>query len=321
MNPTKLTIIGLIPVCFVTLLLSGCDSDEEDAGIGIGLGTTKGPGNQFDDSSLGQGQLIDSPVEGVSFVAGKQFGVTDTQGTFRFDPGDSVRFSIGDVRLGETRATSIITPVELVRGASDETHPFVTNLAQFLQTLDDDAEPTNGIKIVEAVRTSAAGKSIDFAQSVPEFSADGNVQTVVAELTALTEAGPRELVSAQAARDHLRDSLLEIYSGSYSATLTGDDTGSFTFSANIQGSISGSGLSERIGFFNLGGSISSDGSVSFAAGNSFAAVKFVGEISRAGELFGNWEDQFTGTRGEFNGVQDGSAAQEADSNEDEGFEF
>ncbi len=71
------------------------------------------------------------------------------------------------------------------------------------------------------MRTAAIGKTIDFAQSTTAFANDGNVQTVVAELTALTAAGARSLVSAAAAEAHLRSTLNDILNaglGTYTGT-------------------------------------------------------------------------------------------------------
>ena len=103
---------------------------------------------------------------------------------------------------------------------SDPANATVVNIASLLQTLDDDGDPTNGILIIQAI-----GKTIDFAQTTTAFANDGNVQTVVAELTALTTAGARSLVSAAAAEAHLRSTLNDILNAGL-GTYTGSSVNS-----------------------------------------------------------------------------------------------
>ena len=171
--------------------------------------TACGGGGGDDKDVILSGKFVDSPVQGANYAAGKKSGTTAADGGFRFESGNSLFLSIGDIQLGNGTARRIFTPLTLVNTAnpSDAT---VVNIASFLQTLDDDGDPNNGILITQAVRTAAIGKTIDFAQSTTDFANDGNVQTVVAELTALTTAGARSLVSAAAAEAHLRSTLNDI---------------------------------------------------------------------------------------------------------------
>lgn len=191
-------------ILFALILIQGCSSGGGDGG---------------DITSL-TGQFLDSPVEGVSYVAGGLSGTTAADGSFCYGSGNSLFLSVGDVDLGDGIARSTFTPLTLV-GTTNPSNATVVNIASFLQTLDDDGNPNNGILISEAVRTAAIGKTINFAQSTTDFANDGNVQTVVAELTALTTAGARSLVSAAAAEAHLRSTLNDILNaalGTYSGT-------------------------------------------------------------------------------------------------------
>ena len=118
-----------------------------------GGGGDGGPGPALE----GEGRFLDSPVEGLEYSSGDISGVTDSWGTFAYDAGEgTVRFFIGDIVLGEGAAHATMTPVSLVAGAEDETDPTVTNIARFLLTLDDDADPANGILIIPAVGDSAS---------------------------------------------------------------------------------------------------------------------------------------------------------------------
>lgn len=170
-------------------------------------GSSGGSGGSDKDVIL-TGQFIDSPVSGVSYVAGKLSGITNA-GRYRYRSGNTLLLSIGDIVLGGSIARRIFTPLTLV-SATNPSDDAVVNIASLLQTLDDDGDPSNGILITEAVRTAAGGKTIDFAQSTADFANDGNVQTVVAELTALTTAGARSLVGAADAESHLRSTLEDL---------------------------------------------------------------------------------------------------------------
>ena len=93
------------------------------------------------------GILLDSPVEGAAYrLSSGGSGQTNAQGQFIYRDGDRVTFSIGDVNLPETAAKSEVTPLDMV-GASTPHDPRAVALARFLQTLDSDDNPDNGIRI------------------------------------------------------------------------------------------------------------------------------------------------------------------------------
>ncbi len=93
------------------------------------------------------GVLLDSPVEGAAYrLSSGGSGQTDAQGQFIYREGDRVTFSIGGVNLPETAAKSEVTPLDMV-GASTPDDPRAVALARFLQTLDSDDNPDNGIRI------------------------------------------------------------------------------------------------------------------------------------------------------------------------------
>lgn len=160
------------------------------------------------------GIFVDSPVEGLEFKTATQSGLTDSEGTFQFREGKTITFSIGSIVLGETTGKSIITPVDLVEGASDETNPTVVNICRFLLSLDVDGNVEDCINISEQTRDILAGlPSIDFGQSVDAFANDLNVQTVFDALND-EQIFPetRNLCSAEEARGHLHDTLFVLNS-------------------------------------------------------------------------------------------------------------
>jgi hypothetical protein len=225
-----------------------------------------------------QGTFSDSPVAGLGYVTGSQSGETGADGGFRYDQeGDRITFSIGDIEIGNGDVAGFMTPVNLVLDEdpdASERHEWVVNIARFLQTLDNDADPANGIRITSAVRAAAAGLVVEFAQPGVAFENDVAVQAAVASLTAATTAGPRGLVPADEAREHLRQTLVaKLFAGRYRGTLNDGATTSGTWTVTV----------------------STAGAVTVACVLSGrGACSGPGLLSGAGELRGNGEVEATG---------------------------
>ncbi|NOX91138.1 MAG: hypothetical protein GXP18_01410, partial [Gammaproteobacteria bacterium] len=240
----------LFPVVISLLLfLSACSSGSNSPDNN---GTTQ------------SGAFIDSPVGGLSYTSATRNGITDADGTFNYEENETVTFRIGDITLGSASGAAVVTPVDLVSGATSETDPVVTNIARFLQTLDDDENPDNGITISSAVSNLAANKNVDFILSTSDFENNGNVQTVVADLTAVTSAGARSLVTATQAQAHLNGTLVALLSGNYGGSFSGGDTGTFSITINNDGAITGTGQGGD-GAFSITGTVNSNGTA--AAGD------------------------------------------------------
>jgi len=79
----------------------------------------------------------------------------------------------------------------------DDTDPQVTNILRFLQSLDDDGNPANGIRIPEGVRSALAGQTLDFSTDTTSFESVFNT-------IAYSVLGGRVLVSSSQARKHFR---------------------------------------------------------------------------------------------------------------------
>lgn len=179
----------------------------------------QGPGGG---STGPSGHFVDSYVQGLEYASGAITGSTDAEGRFRYEKNTGVSFTVGDIDLGTAGApVHVVSPLSLVLGATDVTNPTVTNLCRFLQTIDNDANPANGIVITSAVIAAAAGQSINFQQDTGSFENDANVQSVVSALTAATAAGERTLVSAGTAQAQLSSGIRAAYVGS-NADYNGD---------------------------------------------------------------------------------------------------
>ena len=86
-----------------------------------------------------------------------------------------ITFMVGDVVLGQAMAGEVITLMDFLDESEmpfDVTHPMITNMGRFLQSLDTDGDPENGITISPEVRDEMIGRMIDFHQSVQNFEND-----------------------------------------------------------------------------------------------------------------------------------------------------
>ncbi|MFK7885283.1 MAG: family 16 glycosylhydrolase [Gammaproteobacteria bacterium] len=139
--------------------LAGC--------FGDGDGPERIPGTP---QPMVTGLLIDAPISGVAYrTSGGDEGTTSAAGEFLYIEGESIAFTIGGIELGSVPGAPIITPVGLTR-SSDPNDTSAVNQLVFLQSLDSDGDPSNGITIATSVASSADGRSLDFAS--PTFRDD-----------------------------------------------------------------------------------------------------------------------------------------------------
>ncbi|UXH78402.1 esterase-like activity of phytase family protein [Roseateles amylovorans] len=137
-------------------LLAGCGGD--------------GNTNQTPSPAVIQARLLDGPVEGVSFSASPSatVGKTAAGGVLSCKTGDTVSFSVGGIALGTAACTPNIAVSDLA-GTNTLTDAPLQNRLVFLQTLDEDDDPSNGIRIPAAVADTLAGKTLDFAAAATAF--------------------------------------------------------------------------------------------------------------------------------------------------------
>jgi|GEM_PF-2759706 len=104
----------------------------------IGCGTNTGT-TTLTESDIGTGYYIDSAIEGVSYHCGSQKGTTDKEGKFKYQRKQKCTFSINDIILREVAPEKLFDGVQIFEDN--------VTVAQFLQSLDNDANASNGIKI------------------------------------------------------------------------------------------------------------------------------------------------------------------------------
>lgn len=108
-----------------------------------------------DDSEVGpvqEGVFLDSAVAGLAYRTATLQGVTDARGLFQYREGEWVAFSVGDLELGQAMGRFVVGPRDLTIHGDHQARPVTVNTCVFLQTLDADGNPRNGIEIPEATR-------------------------------------------------------------------------------------------------------------------------------------------------------------------------
>ncbi len=151
------------------------------------------------------GTFVDGAVEGADYVSGTSAkAVTGAKGEFTCKQGDTVSFSVGGMALGSAACASIITPLQLA-GTSDVKDPKVVNRLMALQLLDEDNDPSNGIKITADVKAALAGKAADFGASAADFN-KAMAANLAAAGTAYAARGVDE-ERRQLVREHFEDTL------------------------------------------------------------------------------------------------------------------
>ena len=179
---------------FISLLISGCSSEDDGGGDSGGDGTAQ------------VGIFVDSEVGGLNYWTETQSGTTNANGEFKYREGETVTFAVGDVEIGSGEASSVMSPVSIASTANASVgSPEVMNIAAFLQTLDSDNDPSNGIMIEASVAEAIPVTQIDFNQSITELL--GSI------VVAVNEATGSNLVPVYpaTAAEHLAESLGETF--------------------------------------------------------------------------------------------------------------
>ena len=134
---------------FTLLQLSACGvGDSSTSGVSSSSTTVSTP-------TL-TGVFVDAPVGGMNYTTSSGISsVTDASGTFSYTAGSTITFWVNDISLPSVTASSMITPVDLA-GASSEDDTQVVYMARFLQAIDADGNPDNGITIDKTKLSSTA---------------------------------------------------------------------------------------------------------------------------------------------------------------------
>ncbi len=167
----------IIHIIFITLLyvvlMTGC------GGGGSTYKEDVAPAQ--DAKNIGTGYFIDSPVSGIFYRSGKISGVTDVNGTFKYDAtpdvayNTDISFSVGNIKLGTLQVTDInetdhkLYPNELLGFDRKDTNNTQTiMMLRLLQSLDDDGDTSHGIHILSTLQNKLEISPINFENNVTE---------------------------------------------------------------------------------------------------------------------------------------------------------
>jgi hypothetical protein len=184
-----------IPVLASLSLLGGCGAGSSDSSLSDTSNTT----SQI--SSVAQGQFLDSAVSGLWYETATQSGFTNEFGQFSYIPGESVTFYLGTTWLGEANAQDEVTPLDLM--TADDHPDKLQNLLRVLQTLDADADPSNGIDLNSTTQDYLTQYTLPLNSPAVLFEASNVVQDMIA---ATTNGG--SLKDAVDSFVHFRETLL-----------------------------------------------------------------------------------------------------------------
>jgi hypothetical protein len=165
---------------FFTAFIAACGG-----GGGGGGGGGSDDDDDDDDTTVRTGVFIDGPVQGLSYETATQSGVTNANGEFDYINGETVTFSIGGIVLGTADAAAEVSPfdlfgmnpptTELALRLQLNTRNDVTgfdraaNVAFLLVSLDNDADPDNGIDLA-GWDVALAAAELDFDLNLYTFA-------------------------------------------------------------------------------------------------------------------------------------------------------
>lgn len=263
-------------------------------------------------ATTGKGLFRDSNVAGLEYVSGETTGVTPVEdnltltGEFTYETNAGITFFLGGVTLGTAAGQALITPVHLVANGSNTSNTEVQNIARFLQMLDNNGNPDDGIVISEAVRTVAqTWPQVNFLST----DLDSELVNVMSDVASVDERIP-VLPDAVTAKTRLDTMLICSYSGGFGGNFqdTTGVIGRFGFLVNgktgiLSGHIYRNGSTVvtpiagttplRFDGQNLGG-IS-------VAGRTPDGDEFTFQYTTLNQIDGNWQNSATSQQGTFSG--------------------
>lgn len=205
-------LLHVVAISLSALFLSGCLNSDS---------------NQTSTTAVKVAYFVDSPVVGANYYSLSEEGVTGEDGSFYYKDDENTTFSIGSVVLGTISSSSInadekVLPHDLVGIPRNTTNKAVVNIAQFLQSLDDDSNATNGIKISEDTK-----KLITSSENIQNISDD--------KMADIISSANKPIIHIDNVISHLNNTLLAINPSNevnFNTTPTVNesvDTGTLTF--------------------------------------------------------------------------------------------
>jgi hypothetical protein len=207
--------------CIMLMLLVACGCG------GSGGNDNKNHYSNCESTQTLTGRFIDSPVEGLRYssfdpniadAGACHWGITDSDGEFFYEPEHYVLLKLCAACPPFPRfpAQEIVTPADIVDAdwpIEDRRRTF-RNLLRFIQTLDVDGDPNNGIRLAtipadvyyEAYPRGGTIMYIDvFDVDESEFETDAAILTIIGRVT-----NTSNLVDAQTAEEHFNNVIADL---------------------------------------------------------------------------------------------------------------
>ncbi len=165
------------------------------------------------------GVFLDSPVQGLAYTTAPSnvSGVTNANGEFTYNPGDSVTFALGNLVLGAVPAQGAVTPLTVAQALvaaspGGDVETITVNVLAFLQSFDSDGNADNGITLSTAVAGAMASNIIDFTANAGAFTT--SLTNLVTNVEASTGAD-LTVVSREDATEHFVSQVPSLVAGTY----------------------------------------------------------------------------------------------------------
>ncbi|RLU03974.1 MAG: hypothetical protein D9N11_01425 [Ketobacter sp.] len=297
----------------LALIITGC------GGSGEGGGSLSEP-----EVTIASGRFVDSAVAGLSYRSGSVAGVTDALGTFEYEVlggvPQLVLFAFNNVEIGATQGRDIVTPLDLVTDSSINALE-VQNIARFLQMLDTDANPSNGISpsmdLMSAV-LAFSWNPVDFYDA--DFSNQSAVTQIIADVSSV-DTQPHILPSAAEATQHLKQTVACHSSGIFSGRFSGADAGHFVLwiqhqrvdpasfgdtepHLGVTSAYVYSSVQDRLIGVSPQEGLSFNSSNGFVAGRANNGAEFSGSLTNYNAINdGTWRNDVEGGQGAFSGTR------------------
>jgi hypothetical protein len=132
------------------------------------------------DTPMTYSVVVDGVVEGLEYSTSSGLtGLTDANGRFGHRIGDDITFKVGGVVLGTATPEDVASGKTFLQDIADVDRTdlndeYLENMATFLQSLDENRNPDDGIVITDATRTLLQEADLDLRTATGE-----QVQTLV----------------------------------------------------------------------------------------------------------------------------------------------
>ncbi len=152
-------------------------------------------------------------IGGVHFSSGGQSGFTDGSGTFSYEDGQPLTFSVGDVTMGPIAGAPLLSPFALAGSVSCAIDQPLEDLLVLLYSLDGDHDPATGTQLPSF---AATGTPLPLASLTPASLAQV-LATLAPGVTPIGERAALHLFITQVDGEEWAETGSDTFTGSAAA--------------------------------------------------------------------------------------------------------